>query len=98
MVSATEGSANVGLSECTPYREVDRRSFAKYVQLLKSEHFRNFIAIPAEMNTKLRWSPSSTRCTPREMTAEGALQHLKLGNFLRKRYSRSGWLQQTSTN
>ncbi|VDM42570.1 unnamed protein product [Toxocara canis] len=79
---------------CSPFRDIDRRSFADYQRLVQSPHFKHFVKLEEPMD-KFERAPSASRCALGEMTAEGALQHLKFGSFLHRQYTRNGWLTQS---
>ncbi|KAI6242648.1 Acid phosphatase-like protein 2 [Aphelenchoides fujianensis] len=75
--------------DCIPYQEVDRRAFDTYARLLKSADFRSFLSVDPNY-PKFTWHPHPYKCRNGEMTAEGALQLIKLGTHLHDRYERVG--------
>lgn len=85
--------AATAIADCSPSRDVDRRSFANYEKLINSPHFKQFVTITRPLNEFNR-TPSRSHCAPGELTAEGALQLLKLGNFMHQQYRHNGWLIQ----
>ncbi|KHJ97634.1 histidine acid phosphatase, partial [Oesophagostomum dentatum] len=75
-------------SACVPFREEDRREFAKYKELVESDDFQYFLHHDTKF-ANFSKLPSHSECFPRQMTAEGALQHVKLGKYIRSKYSAS---------
>uniref|UniRef100_A0A7I4Y3G3 Acid phosphatase-like protein 2 n=1 Tax=Haemonchus contortus TaxID=6289 RepID=A0A7I4Y3G3_HAECO len=70
---------------CEPFREQDREDFKNYKKLMESDDFNYFL------NTDVKFAnfskiPSLAHCSAGQMTAEGALQHVKFGNYMRDRY------------
>lgn len=77
--------------DCTPYYEGDRQAFSDYKKLVFSEHFEDFYSFNKIFESFPR-IPNLSQCTFGDLTAEGALQLIKLGNFLRERYTSAGFL------
>ncbi|KIH64257.1 histidine acid phosphatase [Ancylostoma duodenale] len=73
---------------CTPFRELDRRDFEQYRKLIESDDFQFFLRHDPKFK-KFARIPSLSECSPQQMTAEGALQHVKLGKYMRNKYSAS---------
>ncbi|CAJ0608650.1 unnamed protein product [Cylicocyclus nassatus] len=73
---------------CLPFREEDRKDFQQYRSLVSSDDFQFFLRHD-KMFENFAFAPSHSECSPGQMTAEGALQHVKLGNYMRKKYSSS---------
>ncbi|KAI6228239.1 hypothetical protein M3Y95_00601700 [Aphelenchoides besseyi] len=73
------------IPDCIPYKETDRRSFDTYIKLLKSKDFRSFLKVDSAYPS-FKWHPHPYRCEIGQMTAEGALQLIKLGTHLHERY------------
>ncbi|KAK6734478.1 hypothetical protein RB195_017956 [Necator americanus] len=80
---------------CAPFREDDRRDFEQYRLLVGNEDFQFFLRHDAKFKT-FPWAPSGSECSPGQMTAEGALQHVKLGKYMRSKYAGSNIFSQES--
>uniref|UniRef100_A0A0N4WTT4 Histidine acid phosphatase superfamily protein n=1 Tax=Haemonchus placei TaxID=6290 RepID=A0A0N4WTT4_HAEPC len=70
---------------CEPFREQDREDFKNYKKLMESDDFNYFL------NTDIKFAnfskiPSLAHCSAGQMTAEGALQHVKFGKYMREKY------------
>jgi hypothetical protein len=75
--------------DCTPYADVDRKSFDGFTKLVKTNDFENFLKIdPIYPNFK--WHTHPYLCELGHMTAEGTLQLLKLGSHLHEKYNNVG--------
>ena len=72
--------------DCSAYFDVDRKAFAEYVDLVNSKDFRNYVVVDKNFDG-FPWYPERSRCVEGNLTAEGVLQIVKLGNFLRDKYS-----------
>ncbi|VDM65045.1 unnamed protein product [Strongylus vulgaris] len=74
-----------GVVECLPYREEDRKGFKQYSELVGSDNFQFFLRYDNKFKN-FSTIPSFSVCSPGQLTAEGALQHVKLGNYMRNKY------------
>ncbi|CAI5445081.1 unnamed protein product [Caenorhabditis angaria] len=75
-------------TDCIPQRDIDRKNFQKYKELALSEDVVEFLRVDKSIETYPR-VPDDSKCSSGLLTAEGALQHVKLGKFLRERYSKT---------
>uniref|UniRef100_A0A1I7SSD4 Acid phosphatase-like protein 2 n=2 Tax=Bursaphelenchus xylophilus TaxID=6326 RepID=A0A1I7SSD4_BURXY len=82
---------------CSPYFDIDRRAFASYTQLLASDKFREFLIVDPIFPRNFSWHPHSSKCEYGHMTAEGALQLLKLGSYLHEKYKLQGLFDDLNT-
>ncbi|KAH7698817.1 Histidine phosphatase superfamily, partial [Aphelenchoides avenae] len=89
LILPVQGSAS---PDCSAYHDIDRRSFDAYTRFIDSEEFRSFLDVD-EMFAGYPWYPARSQCSIGNMTAEGALQLVKLGAFLRGKYEHSGIFQ-----
>ncbi|EYC30696.1 hypothetical protein Y032_0004g1720 [Ancylostoma ceylanicum] len=69
---------------CAPFRELDRQDFERYRKLIESDDFQFFLRHDPKFKTFAK--TPSLECSPQQMTAEGALQHVKLGKYMRNKY------------
>uniref|UniRef100_A0A7E4VA02 2-phosphoxylose phosphatase 1 n=1 Tax=Panagrellus redivivus TaxID=6233 RepID=A0A7E4VA02_PANRE len=79
------------LPDCTAYHDVDRRSFSDYESLTEQVEFTQFLQVDPYFK-KVELAPQRSKCSIGNLTAEGALQLVKLGDFLRTQYVESGVL------
>ncbi|VDO60233.1 unnamed protein product [Heligmosomoides polygyrus] len=80
--------ADASVAGCVASREEDRRDFEAYRKLVESDDFAYFLRTDAKF-AKFSKIPSSSVCAVGQMTAEGALQHVKLGKYMREKYAGS---------
>ncbi|CAI2351695.1 unnamed protein product [Caenorhabditis sp. 36 PRJEB53466] len=73
---------------CLPHRDVDRKAFVAYKELAESDELLAFLKVDPRLNEFPR-VPEDAKCISGMLTAEGALQHLKLGRYFRHRYERT---------
>jgi hypothetical protein len=73
------------LPDCTAYHAVDRKSFEDYIEFTESNDFHKFFKFD-KLFDGFPLKPERSKCKLGEMTAEGALQLLKLGNYLKDKY------------
>ncbi|CAD6191442.1 unnamed protein product [Caenorhabditis auriculariae] len=73
---------------CAPVRNVDRTRFARYKELMESDEYIDYFKVDEKLKNYPR-VPDSSICAPGMLTAEGALQHVRLGRFFRKAYQNS---------
>ncbi|KAK6048131.1 histidine acid phosphatase [Cooperia oncophora] len=73
---------------CLPFREQDRQDFEMYKKLIESDDFNFFLRTDVRFGN-LTKIPSLAHCSAGQMTAEGALQHVKSGKYLREKYMES---------
>uniref|UniRef100_A0AC34QEX8 Uncharacterized protein n=1 Tax=Panagrolaimus sp. JU765 TaxID=591449 RepID=A0AC34QEX8_9BILA len=80
---------SVSIPDCSAFHNIDRKSFENYIELINSKDFRSFIKTdhPRSQND---WHPDRSKCSEGNITAEGALQIVRLGNYLRNKYSNTG--------
>jgi len=71
--------------DCSAYFDVDRKSFEEYIDFVNSKDFRNFVTIDKSFDG-ISWYPERSKCVEGNLTAEGVLQIVKLGNYLRQKY------------
>ncbi|CAB3406403.1 unnamed protein product [Caenorhabditis bovis] len=76
---------------CLASRDADRIAFQNYKRLIDSDDFQVTVNIDAKAK-QWRKYPFDAECSAGNLTAEGALQHVRLGKFLRKKYSASSLL------
>lgn len=76
--------------DCTPFADIDRKAFDTYTKLLKTPDFRNFLKVDSVYPKSYKWHPHPSRCDLGQMTAEGALQLIKLGTHLHEKYKNAG--------
>uniref|UniRef100_A0A0N5AFD8 Acid phosphatase-like protein 2 n=1 Tax=Syphacia muris TaxID=451379 RepID=A0A0N5AFD8_9BILA len=88
--STLYGDFSGQITDCTPFRDSDRCAFSDYTDLVNSNSFDTFIVSDANL-AKFQLVPHPASCTKGNLTAEGALQLLKLGNFLREQYTNVGF-------
>ncbi|KAK5965264.1 hypothetical protein GCK32_002766 [Trichostrongylus colubriformis] len=73
---------------CSPFREEDRKDFEGYKELVESDDFNYFLRTDVRFNNFPK-IPSQQHCSAGQMTAEGALQHVKFGKYMREKYLES---------
>ncbi|VDL83350.1 unnamed protein product [Nippostrongylus brasiliensis] len=73
---------------CSPFWDGDRRDFEGFRELIESNDFQNFLHIDP-LFSEFSKLPSRSECVGGQMTAEGALQHVKLGNYMYQKYAES---------
>uniref|UniRef100_A0A8R1HRH7 Acid phosphatase n=1 Tax=Caenorhabditis japonica TaxID=281687 RepID=A0A8R1HRH7_CAEJA len=73
---------------CIPYRYVDRKNFIAYKQLAESDGVVNFLKLDPELQQYPRY-PLYAKCVRGMLSAEGALQHVRLGKYFRHRYEKT---------
>ncbi|ULT95440.1 hypothetical protein L3Y34_004282 [Caenorhabditis briggsae] len=73
---------------CLPYRDSDRKAFAAYKELAESEELLAFLKLDPQLKQFPR-VPLDAKCVSGMLTAEGAIQHVKLGKFFRHRYEKT---------
>ncbi|KAF1757672.1 hypothetical protein GCK72_014128 [Caenorhabditis remanei] len=73
---------------CLPYRDFDRKAFAAYKELAESDELQAFLKLDPQLKQFPR-VPLDAKCVSGMLTAEGSLQHLKLGKYLRHRYEKT---------
>ncbi|PIC34345.1 hypothetical protein B9Z55_014025 [Caenorhabditis nigoni] len=73
---------------CLPYRDSDRKAFSAYKDLAESEELLAFLKLDPQLKQFPR-VPLDAKCVSGMLTAEGALQHVKLGKFFRHRYEKT---------
>uniref|UniRef100_A0A914V1Q9 2-phosphoxylose phosphatase 1 n=1 Tax=Plectus sambesii TaxID=2011161 RepID=A0A914V1Q9_9BILA len=71
--------------ECAPRRMVDKQAFDVYRKFVESGYFGEFLQIDHTFDRYAKL-PARKKCRNGHLTAEGALQHVRLGKFLRERY------------
>ena len=71
--------------DCSAYFDVDRKSFEEYMDFVNSKDFRSFVTIDKSFDG-FPWYPERSKCVEGNLTAEGVLQIVKLGNYLRQKY------------
>uniref|UniRef100_A0A914CP61 NADH dehydrogenase [ubiquinone] 1 beta subcomplex subunit 6 n=1 Tax=Acrobeloides nanus TaxID=290746 RepID=A0A914CP61_9BILA len=81
--------------DCSPFHETDRRSFDSYMNLIDELNY--YIAVDPMFSNFPRY-PSRSTCEIGHLTAEGALQLVRLGNFLRRRYENSNLFNSLNHN
>ncbi|CAI5440749.1 unnamed protein product [Caenorhabditis angaria] len=82
---------------CRAHREIDRKNFEKYKELVNSEDFQTFLKVVPALSTWPKF-PEDEKCSSGQLTAEGALQHVKLGKFFRKQYAKSSLFTEDMEN
>ncbi|CAJ0919924.1 unnamed protein product, partial [Mesorhabditis belari] len=88
----TKNEKLLNLISCAPFHETDRRAFDRYVKLIESNEFRNFYKEDSALKEGFSNLPHRSICVRGQMTAEGAMQHHRLGNFFHERYWNSSLL------
>ncbi|CAD5211328.1 unnamed protein product [Bursaphelenchus okinawaensis] len=83
--------------DCSPYFDIDRRAFNSYSRLLDSDRFRNFLIVDPVFPRNFSLHPHSSQCGFGQMTAEGALQLIKLGAYLHDKYRLQGLFDDVSS-
>ncbi|KAI1727945.1 histidine phosphatase superfamily (branch 2) domain-containing protein [Ditylenchus destructor] len=78
--------------DCSAYFDTHRRAFSALEQLITSQDFQTFLRIDQKFG-KYPQFPDRSRCQLGRMTAEGALQLVRLGNLLRGKYFSAGLLK-----
>uniref|UniRef100_A0A1I7TZC2 Lysophosphatidic acid phosphatase type 6 n=1 Tax=Caenorhabditis tropicalis TaxID=1561998 RepID=A0A1I7TZC2_9PELO len=76
---------------CLPFRDIDRKAFVAYKELAESDEHQAFLKLDPQLKQFPR-VPLDAKCVSGMLTAEGALQHLKLGKYFRKRYEKRNYL------
>lgn len=94
--STLYGDFDLPSMDCGAFRDLDRRAFLDYEALISSQIFNSFITVDNSFS-QFSYMPHRTRCFRGRLTAEGALQLLKVGNFLRERYLENDFLTATDT-
>uniref|UniRef100_A0A915EN56 2-phosphoxylose phosphatase 1 n=1 Tax=Ditylenchus dipsaci TaxID=166011 RepID=A0A915EN56_9BILA len=78
--------------DCSAYFNVDRHSFDVYQSVIRSKDFKKFLKTDVNFN-KFPVVPERSKCQLGRMTAEGALQLVRLGNYLRHEYASTGFFK-----
>ncbi|CAI4226310.1 unnamed protein product [Auanema sp. JU1783] len=73
---------------CKPYLEADRNLYEEYVKKIESDDIKTFIKADKKFADFPRF-PDRSECRGGELTAEGALQHVRLGKYMQSKYGSS---------
>lgn len=73
---------------CLPYRDIDRKAFVAYKELQESDEIQAFLKLDPQLKQFPR-APLNAKCVSGMLSAEGALQHLRLGKYFRTRYEKT---------
>ncbi|CAC42387.1 Acid phosphatase-like protein 2 [Caenorhabditis elegans] len=73
---------------CLASRDVDRKAFVAYKELAESDEIKAFLKLDPQLKQYPR-VPLVSKCVSGMLTAEGALQHLRLGKYFRHRYEKT---------
>ncbi|CAL2040467.1 unnamed protein product [Caenorhabditis brenneri] len=73
---------------CLSYRDSDRKAFVAYKELAESDEHQAFLKLDPQLKQFPR-VPLHAKCVSGMLTAEGALQHLRLGKYFRRRYEKT---------